>query len=83
MDRRAIESEVLAVMRHHVPKLTSADRWLAMELKADLALESITLVVILVELEERLAVEIGEKVDPAQLHTGQDLLDLVAGLLVE
>ena len=60
MDRRAIESEVLAVLRHHVPKLTSADRWLTMELKADLALESITLVVILVELEERLAVEIGE-----------------------
>lgn len=83
MDRRAIESEVLAVLRHHVPKLTSADRWLALELKADLALESITLVVILVELEERLSIEIGEDVDPARLRTGQDLLDLVAGLLIK
>ncbi len=83
MDRRAIESEVLAVLRHHVSKLTSADRWLALELKADLALESITLVVILVELEERLAIEIGDDVDPAQLCTGQNLLDLVAGLLIE
>jgi acyl carrier protein len=82
MDRRAIESDVLAVLRHHVPKLTSADRWLALELKADLALESITLVVILVELEERLAIEIGEDVDPAQLRTGQNLLDLVEGLLI-
>ena len=81
MDRRAIESDVLAVLRHHVPKLTSADRWLALELKADLALESITLVVILVELEERLAIEIGDDVDPAQLRTGRDLLDLVTGLI--
>ena len=81
MDRRAIESDVLAVLRHHVPKLTSADRWLALELKADLALESITLVVILMELEERLAIEIGEDVDLAQLRTGRDLLDLVAGLI--
>ena len=81
MDHRAIESEVLAVLRHHVPKLTSADRWLALELKADLALESITLVVILVELEERLAIEIGDDVDPAQLRTGRDLLDLVASLI--
>jgi len=81
MDRRAIESDVLAVLRHHVPKLTSADRWLALELQEDLALESITLVVILVELEERLAIEIGDDVDLAQLRTGRDLLDLVAGLI--
>jgi acyl carrier protein len=83
MDRRAIESEVLAVLHLHVPKLASGDRWLALELKADLALESITLVVILVELEERLAIEIGDDVDPAQLRTGRDLLDLVAGVLIE
>jgi acyl carrier protein len=82
MDRGAIESEVLAVLRHHVPKLTFADRWLALELKADLALESIALVVILAELEERLAIEIGEDVDLAQLRTCQDLLDLVANLLI-
>jgi len=81
MDRRAIESEVLTVLRHHVPKLRPADRWLALELKADLALESITLVVILVELEERLAIEIGEDVDLAQLRTVRDLLDLVASLI--
>ena len=83
MDRPAIESELLAVLRLHVPKLTSADRWLALELKADLALESITLVVILVELEERLAIEIGDDVDIAHLRTGRDLLDLVAGLMIE
>lgn len=83
MDREAIESEVLGVLRHHVPKLTSADRWLALELKADLALESIALVVILAELEECLAIEIGEDVDLARLRTGQDLLDLIEGLLVK
>ena len=83
MDRRTIESEVLAVLRHHVPKLTAADRWPALELKADLALESITLVVILVEFEERLAIEIGDDVDIARLRTVQDLLDLLAGLLIE
>jgi len=81
MDHREIESELLAALRRHVPKLTFADRWLALELKADLALESLTLVVILVELEERLAIEIGDDVDPAQLRTGQDLLDLVASLI--
>jgi acyl carrier protein len=81
MDRRAIESEVLAVLRQHVPKLGFADRWLALELKADLALESITIAVILVELEERLAIEIGD-VDPARLRTCQDLLDLIENLLI-